>query len=49
MERAGDVLADVLGERIVVRDQRGEIDAAVRERREDRAGERRHEIDEPWR
>ena len=46
MERAGDVLADVLGERIVVLHQRREIDAPVGERREDRAGERRHEIDQ---
>ena len=46
MERAGDVLADVLGKRRIVLDQRGEIDAPVGQRREDRPGERRHEIDD---
>ena len=46
MKRAGDVLADVLRKRIVVLDQGREIDAPVGQRREDRPGERRHEIDE---
>jgi hypothetical protein len=42
MERAGDVLADVLGERVVVLHQlRGR--RGGRPGREDRAGERRHE------
>ena len=46
MKRAGDVLPDVLGERFVVRGERREIDAAIGERRKDRPGERRREIDQ---
>ena len=47
MEHAGDVLADMLGQRIVVLHQRREIDLAVGERAEHRLGQRRHHIGQP--
>ena len=47
MEGAGDVFADVLGERFVVVHQLRQINLAVGERREDRAAQPRHEIDQP--
>jgi hypothetical protein len=46
MEHACDVLTDVLGKRRLVLDQRGEVDAPVGQCREDRLGERRHEVDD---
>src|SRR5262249_60823020 len=46
VEHAGDVLADMLCKRRLVVDQRGEIDAPVGQCGEDRAGKRRHEIDD---
>jgi len=46
MEHARDVVANVLGKCRIVLDERGEIDAPIRQGREDRAGERRHDIDE---
>ncbi len=46
VEGAGDVLADMLGERLVVPDQRGKIDAAIGECREHRTGERGDEVDQ---
>src|SRR5204863_3505156 len=46
MEHAGDVLADVLGERRVILDQGGELNAPVGQCREDRPRERRYEVEE---
>ena len=42
---AGDIVADVLGERRVVLHQRREIDPAIRQRREHRPAQRRNEIE----
>ena len=46
MKHARDVVVNVLGKRRIVLDERGEIEAPIRQAREDRAGERRHDIDE---
>ena len=46
MKCAGDVAAQVLGQRVVVLRQVLQVDPPVGQRREDRAGERRHPIDQ---
>ena len=46
MKRAGDVLPDVLSQRVVIRRQRGKIHFAIGERGKNRRRKCRHGIDE---
>ena len=46
MKRAGDVLLDMLRQRVIIRHQRGKIHFAIGQRGKDRRGERRDGINE---
>ena len=46
VERTGDILADVIGQRIVISRERLKIDLAVSERGENRTRDRREDVDQ---